>query len=117
MILVDSSVWIDHFRRGNTALVAALDDDRIVTHPFVIGELACGQIRRRNEVLDDLERLPTIQAAEHAEVLALVEARRLAGSGIGWTDAHLIAAALIARVDLWTLDRALKDVWSRLLRR
>ena len=114
MILADSSVWIDHVRRGNPALVSALHEGSIVVHPFVIGELACGTMRRRAGVLADLSRMPQITAAEHEEVMTLVEARRLAGTGIGWTDAHLIAAALIARVDLWTLDRALGDVWKRI---
>lgn len=114
MILADSSVWIDHFRRGNPALVSALHEGSIVVHPFVIGELACGSMRRRSDVLADLGRMPRIAAAEHEEVMALVERRRLAGTGIGWTDAHLVAAALIAKVDFWTRDRALADVWKRI---
>ena len=114
MILADSSVWIDHFRRGNRALVTALQEGSVVVHPFVIGELACGTMRRRAEVLEDLARIPHIAAAEHEEVMALVDGRRLAGTGIGWIDAHLMAAALIARVDLWTLDRALGDAWNRI---
>jgi predicted nucleic acid-binding protein len=114
VILADSSVWIDHLRRGNAALVSALHEGSIVVHPFVIGELACGTMRRRADVLADLGRMPRIAAAEHEEVMALVEGRRLAGSGIGWTDAHLMAAALIARVELWTLDRALDRVWKRI---
>lgn len=113
MILADSSVWIDHLRRGNATLVNALQEGSIVVHPFVIGELACGTMRRRVDVLADLGRIPQIAAAEHEEVMALVAARRLAGTGIGWTDAHLIAAALLARVDLWTLDRALGAAWKR----
>lgn len=117
MILADSSVWIDHFRRVNTELVRALHEGSIVVHPFVIGELACGTMHRRADVLADLGRMPQIAAAEHGEVMALVEARRLAGTGIGWTDAHLMAAALIARVELWTLDRALRDAWNRIATR
>ena len=117
MILADSSVWIDHLRRGNREFAAALEEGSIVVHPFVIGELACGMLRRRAEVLEDLDRMPHLVEAEHREVMALIEARRLAGTGIGWTDAHLIAAALIARVDLWTLDRALRDAWIRITTR
>jgi predicted nucleic acid-binding protein len=114
VILADSSVWIDHLRRGNAALVSALQEGSIAMHPFVIGELACGTMRRRVDVLADLGRLPRIAVAEHDEVMALVEGRRLAGTGIGWTDAHLMAAALIARVELWTLDRALDVAWQRI---
>ena len=114
MILADSSLWIDHLRRGNALLVNALREGSIVVHPFVIGELACGTLRRRSDLLEDLGRMPQIAAAEHEEVMALVEGRQLAGTGIGWTDAHLMAAALIARVALWTLDRALGDAWKRI---
>ncbi len=114
MILADSSVWIDHFRCGSADFATALNDGSIVVHPFVIGELACGTLRRRAQVLEDLERMPRIDEADHKEVMAMLEARRLAGSGIGWTDAHLIASALIARVELWTLDRRLAEAWTRI---
>ncbi len=114
MILADSSVWIDHFRRGNAAFATTLQEGSIVIHPFVIGELACGTLRRRAHVLEDLDRMPRIDEADHKEVMAMLEARRLSGSGIGWTDAHLIASALIARVELWTLDRRLAEAWSRI---
>ena len=114
VILADSSVWIDHLRRGNAALVRALQAGSIVVHPFVIGELACGSMRRRSEVLAELGRMPRIAAVEHEEVMALVEGHRLAGTGIGWIDAHLMAAAVIARAELWTLDRSLRDAWSRI---
>ncbi len=114
MILVDTSVWVDHFRAGNRRLGALLEEQQVLGHPFVVGELACGRLRHRARVLGDLERLPMAPVATHAEVLALIERRSLAGSGIGWVDAHLLASALIARAFLWTLDRTLERQARRL---
>lgn len=112
MFLADTSVWIEHLRRGIPLFARALEEGSIVVHPFVLGELACGSLRDREEFLADLSRLPAVPAAEHDEVLHLVAHRRLAGSGIGWVDAHLIAAARLAEVELWTLDRALQRAWG-----
>jgi hypothetical protein len=114
VLLADSSVWIEHLRRGVPELEEALEEGTIVVHPFVLGELACGMLRDREAFLEDLARLPEVVPAEHDEVLELVERRRLAGTGIGWVDAHLIAAARIADVELWTLDRALQRAWEKL---
>ena len=106
-MLVDTSVWVDHFRRGNDELRTLLARDDVATHPFVVGELACGNLRARREILRWLGHLPTVAVAEHGEVLALIESRRLAGRGLGWIDAHLLASALIAEVPLLSLDRRL----------
>ncbi len=114
MILVDTSVWISHFRSGDPRLQALLEDEQVLTHPFVIGELACGDIRNRAEILGLLETLPHARAAEHHEVMTLVVGQRLYGRGIGWLDAHLLAAALLSRVTLWTLDRPLARIASAL---
>ena len=114
MILVDTSVWVDHLRTGNRRLTSLLDEDRVVTHPFVIGELACGSLRNRSEVLVLLEALPLAEFAEHREVLELVERERLYGRGIGWVDAHLLASARLADAALWTLDRPLLKIASAL---
>lgn len=114
MILVDTSVWVDHFRTGNRKLVGLLDEEQVLTHPFVIGELACGSLRNRAEVLALLEALPGTGLAEHREVLEFVERQRLYGRGIGWVDAHLLAAARLAGAALWTLDRPLLKVASTL---
>jgi len=109
MILVDSSLWIDHLRSGNAALSAALDAGLVLTHPFVIGELACGNIGNRHEVLDLLGNLSMAPVATDAEVLAFIEARSLMGCGIGYIDAHLLAsAALSGDAALWTRDRRLR---------
>lgn len=115
MILADSSVWVDHFRRANARLSSLIRDHQVLTHPFVLGELACGTLPgRRAKVLAHLGRLPAAPVAEHGEVMALLERRGLSGSGIGWIDAHLLASALLASASLWTLDRPLRRVASTL---
>ena len=114
MILADTSVWVDHLRRGNPALRALLDETSVACHPFVIGELACGTLRHREAVLDLLARLPSAPVAQHHEALAVVESRRLMGRGLGWVDVNLLASALLAGAELWTLDRTLRDAAVRL---
>jgi predicted nucleic acid-binding protein len=112
--LVDTSVWINHLRRGTPGLKVLLEDEQVFIHPFVIGELACGSIRNRAEILGLLERLPQAQVAEHQEVMAFVASRRLYGRGIGWLDAHLLATALLSGATLWTLDRPLARIAASL---
>lgn len=110
MILVDTSVWIDFFRRGSgvSALARLLADGEAWTHPFVIGELALGSLgRRRRQILEDLRLLPMLPLLAEPEVHQFVEAHDLAASGVGWGGAHLVASALAARCRLWTLDRRL----------
>lgn len=110
MILVDTSVWVDHLRAGNPRLRSLLDEGLVLTHPFVLGELACGSLRNRREVLGLLGTLPQVGVADHDEVLALISDRRLYGSGLGWVDMHLIAGALLSDSSLWTLDHRLAAV-------
>lgn len=107
MILVDTSVWIDHLRRGNARLAALLVAGEVGTHPFVIGELACGTIRQRTVVLKLLGKLPTATAATEREALAFIEAQRLMGRGLGYVDVHLLASAVLADTPLWSLDQRL----------
>lgn len=108
MILVDTSIWIDHLRVGDADLTALLLEQRVLAHPAVIGELAVGSLARRNEVLALLHGLPQAVPATDAEVLALIETRRLFGLGIGFIDAHLLAAALLTPgATVWTRDRRL----------
>jgi predicted nucleic acid-binding protein len=114
VILADTSVWVDHFRRGNARLRTLLGDSRILCHPFVIGELAVGHLRRRAVLLTLLADLPQTSPAAHEEVLAFVEAHALAGSGLGWIDVHLLCAAALERAQLWTLDRRLAGAAARL---
>ena len=115
MILVDTSVWVEHLRSGMAALAVELDAGRVLTHPLVIGELACGSLRNRREVLGLLGRLPAAPTATHAEALSFLERRALMGRGIGFVDVHLLAsAALAAPVRLWTRDRRLAAVATEL---
>jgi len=107
MILVDTSVWIDHFRGGNARLRKLLQEGEVATHPMVLGDLACGNLMKRAETLLLLNRLPRIAQAPHDMVLQAIESRRLFGKGIGWLDAHLLTASLLSSVPLWTLDRRL----------
>jgi hypothetical protein len=108
MILVDSSVWIDHLRRKNPALVAALEAGQVLMHPFVLGELACGMLSNRAEVLALLGKLPGAPVATENEALAYIERHDLMGRGIGYFDVHLLAAtALAGGANLWTKDKRL----------
>ena len=110
MVLVDTSVWIDHLRRRSERLAGLLEEGHVVCHPFVVGELACGHLARRAEMLALLQRLPTLGLVSHDEALRFVDAQHLAGSGLGWVDVHLLAAARIAGARLWTADRRLAKV-------
>ncbi len=111
MILVDTSVWVDHFRRGDRALVAQLAAGQVLAHPLVIGEIACGVMPRRVETLSLLLELPVTRVASHAEVLAFIERQSLAGRGVGYIDLHLVASAMMTpHTRLWTRDRRLADV-------
>lgn len=114
IVLADTSVWIDHWRRGNPQFTRLLEQDRIVLHPFVIGELALGTVRARTDVLKDLQTLEKARLAEHNEVLALIERTPLWGRGVGWVDAHLLASTLLDRIHLWTLDQPLARVAAEL---
>jgi len=108
MILIDTSVWVDHFRKGVARLERLLVDDHVLCHPFVIGELACGNLRNRIEVIALLGQLAPAEPADDAEVLEFVERNRLYGSGLGWVDAHLLASTVLSGALLWTLDRRLQ---------
>ena len=115
MILADTSIWIDHLRTGEQGLASLLNDNQVLTHPMVIGELACGNLPNRDVVLGLLGELPAIPAATNEEVLFFIERRRVMGRGIGYIDAHLLAAATLARsVRLWTRDRRLMAVAAEL---
>lgn len=113
-MLVDTSVWIDHFRRRNGELVELLESGQVWTHPFVIGELACGNLARRSEVMVMLGALPHVPVMGHDEVLAFLEGKRLNGRGLGWMDMHLLAAARVAGVPFWTNDKNLAKVAGEL---
>lgn len=114
MTLVDTSVWVDHLRARNARINSLLQDGQVICHPFVVGELACGNLRNRQEILGLLAALPEATIAEHREVLHLVDAARLFGRGLGWVDAHLLASALLTGCAFWTLDRPLRKAAAAL---
>ncbi len=115
MILVDTSVWIDHLRSGEPALATALEGGRVLMHPFVLGELACGNLKNRSEVLRLLRDLPMAPTATDPEVLVLIESRALVGRGIGYIDVHLLASTALEGVAwLWTRDRRLAETAAEL---
>jgi predicted nucleic acid-binding protein len=113
-MLVDTSVWVDHLRRRNATLVGMLEHTHVWTHAFVIGELACGNLAHRDELLSALAALPHAPVASHDEVLAFLETHRLMGRGLGWVDVHLLASAKLARLPFWTLDKRLAAVVTTL---
>jgi predicted nucleic acid-binding protein len=115
MILVDTSVWIDHLRKGDQVLSECLNNTRVLMHPFVLGELACGNLGNRSEVLGLLKDLPRVSVANDDEVLFFIERHELMGKGVGYIDAHLLAAARLAgSARLWTRDGRLREVAERL---
>ena len=107
MILVDSSVWVDHLRKRDRKLASLLNERVVLCHPFVIGELACGKLKNRDEILSLLNALPMSTVAGHEEVVYLVSDRKLFGKGLGWIDIHLLASALLSKSTLWTRDKVL----------
>ncbi|MFN0299645.1 MAG: type II toxin-antitoxin system VapC family toxin [Burkholderiales bacterium] len=110
MILVDTSVWVDHLRSGVARMVDLLERGEVVMHPFVVGELACGSLTNRASTLELLQQLPMAAVAELDEVLGYIERHQLHGQGIGYVDAHLLAAVAIGGAKLWTRDRRLRTV-------
>jgi predicted nucleic acid-binding protein len=111
VILVDTSVWVHHLRDGDSTLTELLERGGALTHPFVIGELALGNLRQRELVLRMLSRLPAVSVATNAEVLGFIDRNALFGRGVGYVDVHLLAATkLTAGSQLWTLDKRLNDV-------
>jgi predicted nucleic acid-binding protein len=108
VILVDTSVWVDHLRAGDRTLVRLLENSQVLVHPFVIGELALGNVRQRANLLAELQNLPQAPVASDQEVLRFIELHELFGLGIGYVDAHLLAAVrLSAGSSLWTRDKRL----------
>ena len=114
MILVDTSVWVAHLRQGTIGLDGLLLEGRVVCHPFIVGELACGNLSNRSEILALLQELPRAIVAEHREVMNFIENYGLMGKGLGFIDLHLLASARLTGVPLWTLDKRLKSVAANL---
>lgn len=109
MVLVDTSVWISHLKGGNTRLEILLEEAQVVSHPFVMGELACGNLKNRREILTRLEALPQAPLVSPHEILYFIESNSLMGRGLGWVDVHLLASAQLMGIALWTLDRRLRQ--------
>ena len=115
MILVDTSIWVDHLRLSDRAMMASLDRGTVLMHPFVVGEIALGSLRQRRVILDLLQSLPAAVVATSDEVLDLIERTALAGTGIGYVDAHLLASVRLTRdARIATRDRRLQAVADRL---
>ncbi len=107
MVLADTSVWVHHFRSGDQPLEGLLGRGEVAIHEFILGELACGNLRNREKTLADLGRLPRVRLAAGAEVMLLIEHHRLHGLGLGWVDTHLLASSRLDNAALYTRDRAL----------
>lgn len=110
MLLVDTSVWIDFLRKGDPLLSDLLNESKVYTHPFVIGELRLGNISKREQFLKLIEDLPQCTKATDEEVTFLIEENKLFGRGIGYTDAHLLASSMVSNCPLWTLDKRLDSI-------
>ncbi len=108
MVIVDTSVWVAHLRVGSRRLHELLDNTQVMSHDFIVGELACGNLKRRREILDLFEALPRAPLLSQKEVLYFIEHHSLMGTGIGFVDAHLLASAQLSNVPLWTLDSSLR---------
>lgn len=114
MVLVDTSVWVSHLSKGNAELEGLLNNGHVVCHPFIVGELACGNIKNRAVILSLIQALPIAIEAGHEEVMRFIEDYTLMGRGLGYIDIHLLASALLTRVPIWTLDKKLNEVSSDL---
>ena len=108
MILVDTSAWVSHLRNGSSKLEQLLNDGDVLCHPFIVGELACGSIKNRSEILSLLSALPKADVLDDEEVLLFIEKNNLMGKGLGLIDIHLLASAVLSEAALWALDTKLK---------
>ncbi len=114
MVLVDTSVWVSHLHKGDVGLEKLLNNGEVVCHPFIIGELACGNLKNRREILIHLQSLPKTISAEDDEVIEFIENHQLMGKGLGYIDIHLIAAAVLTGVPLWTFDKTLDKISKKI---
>ncbi len=114
MVLVDTSVWVSHLREGNPGLEKLLNEGEVVCHPFIVAELACGDLKNRKDILTSLQSLPMTTLAEDGEILKFIEDHQLMGKGLGYIDVHLIASAALTDVPLWTLDKILDKMAQKI---
>jgi predicted nucleic acid-binding protein len=110
MVLADTSVWVSHFRETHAGLVGLLNAGEVACHPFIVGELWCGNLKNRTTILSLLGALPMAIAVEHEEVLPFIESRGLMGKGLSYIDVHLLASAVLMGLPIWTLDKRLEQV-------
>jgi hypothetical protein len=113
-VLADTSIWITHLRKGEEHLIQLLEQGLVACHPFIVGELACGSLKNRQEIIQLLEALPMVDVLEHSELMEFIESRQLMSRGIGYIDAHLLGSSLLSNVPLWTFDKSLQKVASLL---
>lgn len=114
MVLVDTSVWVDHLRSGNVQLAALLDEGDVICHPFIIAELACGTLPDRTDTLKRLQDLPQADVASQDEIMSFIDTDQLMGIGLGFVDVHLLASSRLTMTPLWTRDLPLKKAAARL---
>lgn len=114
MVLVDTSVWVHHFRSSDNKLIPLLNNSEVMIHPFIIGELACGNLRNRREILSLLHSIPFTGILDSNDVLFFIEKNSLMGKGVGLIDVHLLAAAKLENIPLWTNDKNLATLAERL---
>lgn len=114
MVLVDTSVWVSHLRNWDLGLENLLNDGHAACHQFVIGELACGNLKNRTEILSLLHALPMAISAEHEEVMRFIDNYHLMGIGLGYIDIHLLASAALSGIPLWTFDKKLHEASAKL---
>lgn len=114
MVLVDTSVWFDHFRTGNEGLISLLEQGLVSTNEYILGELACGNFKNRAQILRLINNLPKSDTASYQEVLGLIEEQKLYGLGLGWIDLNILASSLLSGFRLWTLDKSLDKIAKNL---
>ena len=114
MVITDTSIWVTHLRQGSRQLEKLLIDAEVMCHPFIIGELACGNLKNRNEIISLLQSLPMAPTIEFDEFIFFIERNRLMGIGIGFVDVHLLASAQLIGIPLWTADKRLKSAATKL---
>ena len=114
MVLVDTSIWVTHLRQGSRQLEKLLMDAEVMCHPFIIGELACGNLKNRNEIISLLQSLPMAPTIEFDEFIFFIDRNHLIGKGVGFVDVHLLASAQLTGVSLWTADKRLKSTADQL---
>lgn len=109
MVLVDTSVWVRHFREGDPDLKQLLNDGQVMCHPYIVVELACGNLKNTREIISLMQLLPSATLAHHEEVLQFIELNHRMGRGLGYVDVHLSASALLTGVPMWSYDKRLNE--------